>query len=66
MTIDQLLSSLTILKNLLRHMIDALLIINEAGSLLYNWHPKGTDENGKDDLFSFRSVEYVSGILFHV
>ena len=43
MTIDQLLSSLTILKNLLRHMIDALLIINEAGSLLYNWHPKGTE-----------------------
>jgi hypothetical protein len=36
----------------MQHMIDALLIINEAGSLLYNWHPKGSEQEGKDDLFS--------------
>lgn len=33
-------------------MIDDLLIINEAGNLLYNWHPQGEDADGKDDLLS--------------
>ena len=33
-------------------MIDDLLIINESGSLLYNWHPEGSDTDGKDDLLS--------------
>ncbi len=33
-------------------MIDGLLIINESGALLYNWHPKNYEGNGKDDLFS--------------
>ncbi len=33
-------------------MLDDLLIINESGSLLFNWHPEGAQENGKDDLLS--------------
>ena len=33
-------------------MIDGLLIINDSGALLYNWHPKNYEGNGKDDLFS--------------
>jgi len=33
-------------------MIDDLLIINEAGNLLYNWHPQGDAVDGKDDLLS--------------
>jgi hypothetical protein len=33
-------------------MIDALLIINEAGALLFNWHPEELDEEGSDDLLS--------------
>jgi hypothetical protein len=33
-------------------MIEALLIINEAGALLYNWHPKGYKGEGNDDLLS--------------
>ena len=33
-------------------MIEALLIINEAGALLFNWHPEGIDEEGSDDLLS--------------
>jgi len=33
-------------------MIDGLLIINDTGALLYNWHPKNYEGNGKDDLFS--------------
>ncbi|MFX1375055.1 MAG: hypothetical protein ACFFA0_04525 [Promethearchaeota archaeon] len=33
-------------------MIEDLLIINEAGALLYNWHPPGYVSNGKEDLLS--------------
>ena len=33
-------------------MLDTLLIINESGSLLFNWHPKGAKESGDDDLLS--------------
>lgn len=33
-------------------MIEDLLIINESGALLYNWHPKGFVSNGKEDLLS--------------
>jgi len=33
-------------------MIDGLLIINDSGALLYNWHPKNYEGDGKDDLFS--------------
>lgn len=33
-------------------MIDDLLIINESGALLYNWHPESYKGNGKDDLLS--------------
>jgi hypothetical protein len=33
-------------------MIDDLLIINESGALLYNWHPRGYESDGKDDLLS--------------
>jgi len=33
-------------------MIEDLLIINEAGALLFNWHPEGIDDEGKDDLLS--------------
>jgi hypothetical protein len=33
-------------------MIDGLLIINDTGALLYNWHPKNYEGDGKDDLFS--------------
>ena len=33
-------------------MIEDLLIINESGALLYNWHPKGFESNGKEDLLS--------------
>ncbi|MFX1391382.1 MAG: hypothetical protein ACFE9Z_15060 [Promethearchaeota archaeon] len=33
-------------------MIEDLLIINEAGALLYNWHPEGHKGDGKDDLLS--------------
>ncbi|MFX1324170.1 MAG: hypothetical protein ACFE8N_04380 [Promethearchaeota archaeon] len=33
-------------------MIEDLLIINESGALLYNWHPPGYKSNGKDDLLS--------------
>ena len=33
-------------------MIEDLLIINESGSLLYNWHPQGFISNGKEDLLS--------------
>lgn len=33
-------------------MIDDLLIINESGALLYNWHPKDYLSDGKDDLLS--------------
>jgi hypothetical protein len=33
-------------------MIDDLLIINESGALLYNWHPQGFVSNGKEDLLS--------------
>ncbi|MBY8983669.1 MAG: hypothetical protein KGD65_01225 [Candidatus Lokiarchaeota archaeon] len=33
-------------------MIEDLLIINESGALLYNWHPQGFVSNGKEDLFS--------------
>jgi hypothetical protein len=33
-------------------MIEDLLIINEAGALLYNWHPKDHKSDGNDDLLS--------------
>ena len=33
-------------------MIEDLQIINEAGALLFNWHPEGIDDEGKDDLLS--------------
>jgi hypothetical protein len=33
-------------------MIDDLLIINESGALLYNWHPEGFISDGKEDLLS--------------
>ncbi len=33
-------------------MIEDLLIINEAGALLYNWHPEGHKGEGNDDLLS--------------
>jgi len=33
-------------------MIEDLLIINESGALLYNWHPQGFVSNGKEDLLS--------------
>jgi len=33
-------------------MIEDLLIINESGALLYNWHPKGHKGDGNDDLLS--------------
>ena len=33
-------------------MIDGLLIINDSGALLYNWHPENYKGDGKDDLFS--------------
>jgi hypothetical protein len=33
-------------------MIEDLLIINESGALLYNWHPQGYVSNGKEDLLS--------------
>jgi hypothetical protein len=33
-------------------MIDGLLIINDTGALLYNWHPENYEGDGKDDLFS--------------
>ncbi len=33
-------------------MIDDLLIMNESGALLYNWHPESYKGNGKDDLLS--------------
>ncbi|MFX1346347.1 MAG: hypothetical protein ACFFAI_14635 [Promethearchaeota archaeon] len=33
-------------------MIEDLLIINETGALLYNWHPQGYVSNGKEDLLS--------------
>ncbi|MHA1473485.1 MAG: hypothetical protein ACTSQW_10375 [Promethearchaeota archaeon] len=33
-------------------MIDGLLIINDSGALLYNWHPENYEGDGKDDLFS--------------
>jgi hypothetical protein len=33
-------------------MIEDLLIINESGALLYNWHPKGFESNGNEDLLS--------------
>ncbi|HEC37742.1 hypothetical protein LCGC14_1753340 [marine sediment metagenome] len=33
-------------------MIEDLLIINESGALLYNWHPQGFISNGKEDLLS--------------
>ncbi|MFW9971244.1 MAG: hypothetical protein ACFFDF_13710 [Candidatus Odinarchaeota archaeon] len=33
-------------------MIEDLLIFNEAGALLYNWHAKGLKSEGNDDLLS--------------
>lgn len=33
-------------------MIDDLLVINDSGALLYNWHPKDYVSDGKDDLLS--------------
>ncbi|MFX0024265.1 MAG: hypothetical protein ACFE9S_18205 [Candidatus Hermodarchaeota archaeon] len=33
-------------------MIEDLLIINEAGALLFNWHPEGHKDEGNDDLLS--------------
>ena len=33
-------------------MIDDLLIINESGALLYNWHPHGYVSDGREDLLS--------------
>jgi len=33
-------------------MIDGILIINDSGALLYNWHPENYEGDGKDDLFS--------------
>ncbi len=33
-------------------MIEDLLIINESGALLYNWHPESYKGNGNDDLLS--------------
>ena len=33
-------------------MIDGILIINDSGALLYNWHPESYEGDGKDDLFS--------------
>lgn len=33
-------------------MIDDLLIINESGALLFNWHPEVAIDEGKDDLLS--------------
>ncbi|MHA2280597.1 MAG: hypothetical protein ACXAC5_07075 [Promethearchaeota archaeon] len=33
-------------------MIEDLLIINESGALLYNWHPQGFVSDGKEDLLS--------------
>lgn len=33
-------------------MIEDLLIINEAGALLFNWHPEGYKDEGNDDLLS--------------
>ncbi|MFW9865620.1 MAG: hypothetical protein ACFFEN_05925 [Candidatus Thorarchaeota archaeon] len=33
-------------------MIDDLLIINESGALLYQWHPEGYVSDGKEDLLS--------------
>lgn len=33
-------------------MIDGILIINDSGALLYNWHPENYEGNGKDDLLS--------------
>jgi hypothetical protein len=33
-------------------MIEDLLIFNEAGALLYNWHPEGYKSEGDDDLLS--------------
>ncbi|MFX1523318.1 MAG: hypothetical protein ACFFCC_07440 [Promethearchaeota archaeon] len=33
-------------------MIEDLLIINESGALLYNWHPQGYLSDGKEDLLS--------------
>ncbi|MHA2181400.1 MAG: hypothetical protein ACXAAH_08260 [Promethearchaeota archaeon] len=33
-------------------MIEDLLIINESGALLYNWHPQDFESNGKEDLLS--------------
>jgi hypothetical protein len=33
-------------------MIEDLLIINESGALLYNWHPKGHISDGREDLLS--------------
>ena len=34
------------------NMIDGILIINDSGALLYNWHPENYEGDGKDDLFS--------------
>jgi len=33
-------------------MIDALLIINESGSLIFNWHPESNNDEARDDLLS--------------
>ncbi|MFX1420419.1 MAG: hypothetical protein ACFE9N_16060 [Promethearchaeota archaeon] len=33
-------------------MINDLLIINDSGALLYNWHPEGYKSEGNDDLLS--------------
>jgi len=33
-------------------MIDALLIINESGALIYNWHSDSNTDEAKDDLLS--------------
>jgi len=33
-------------------MIDDLLIINESGALIFNWHPDADIDQGKDDLLS--------------
>ncbi|MFW9876100.1 MAG: hypothetical protein ACFFG0_23605 [Candidatus Thorarchaeota archaeon] len=33
-------------------MIEDLLIINESGALLYNWHPQGYISDGKEELLS--------------
>ena len=34
------------------NLIDDLLIINESGALLFNWHPEANIDEGKDDLLS--------------